>query len=240
MKAVVLARRDFREHDQVISLFTKEKGKQEVLARGVKKIKSKNAAHLEPCSVVDVEIVPGKRIDHLTKVIPLDAVIGIRTNLRKNVIAQYLCSFVHRMTEVDEPDKYIFYSLTNAVQFLSNAEDIQLLFLDGFMLNFFSHLGYQPELEQCVVTGKKTEDKYFYTLGGGVVTFDVAEEKKRHGEVVLKFSPGLKKLLKLLLEGDFEKIQNISLSKKQYTIAHRLIIQFLQCRTDKKIVDWHK
>ena len=46
------------ENDQIISLYTLEKGKQEVLARGVKKITSKNSAHLEPFSFVEVEIVP--------------------------------------------------------------------------------------------------------------------------------------------------------------------------------------
>ena len=42
MLAIVLSRRDFREFDQIVSLYTKEKGKLEVLARGVKKITSKH------------------------------------------------------------------------------------------------------------------------------------------------------------------------------------------------------
>ena len=43
MLAIVLSRRDFREFDQMISVYTKEKGKLNLLARGVKKITSKNA-----------------------------------------------------------------------------------------------------------------------------------------------------------------------------------------------------
>ena len=48
MQAIVLSRRDFREFDQMISLYTREQGKLELLARGLKKVTSKNAAHLEP------------------------------------------------------------------------------------------------------------------------------------------------------------------------------------------------
>ena len=54
MIAVVLGRRDFHEADQIISCYTKEKGKVELLARGVKKITSKNSAHLEQFSFVDI------------------------------------------------------------------------------------------------------------------------------------------------------------------------------------------
>ena len=72
MKAIVLSRRDFRESDQIISLYTKEKGKLELLARGVKKITSKNSAHLEPFSLVDIDIAYGKEFNHLTKVQPIE------------------------------------------------------------------------------------------------------------------------------------------------------------------------
>ena len=62
MLAFVLSRRDFREYDQSISLYTLEKGRLEVLARGVKKILSKNAAHLEPFCLIEAEIIQGKEI----------------------------------------------------------------------------------------------------------------------------------------------------------------------------------
>ncbi|MFZ2978199.1 MAG: DNA repair protein RecO, partial [Candidatus Magasanikiibacteriota bacterium] len=65
MKAIVLSRRDFREADQIISLYTLEKGKMEILARGIKKITSKNSAHLEPFSLVEAEIIFGKELNYL-------------------------------------------------------------------------------------------------------------------------------------------------------------------------------
>ena len=66
MQAIVLARRDIKENDQIVSFYTLEKGKVELLARGVKKITSKNSAHLEPFSFVDVEVTEGKEINYLT------------------------------------------------------------------------------------------------------------------------------------------------------------------------------
>ena len=73
MLSIVLARRDFKENDQIISLFTEEKGKMEVLARGVKKIVSKNSAFLEPFFLVEAEIIPGKEVFHLGSVQPVNS-----------------------------------------------------------------------------------------------------------------------------------------------------------------------
>jgi recombinational DNA repair protein (RecF pathway) len=48
MLAVTLERRAFRDFDQLVTLYTKERGKVTVLARGSKKSTSKNASLLEP------------------------------------------------------------------------------------------------------------------------------------------------------------------------------------------------
>ena len=46
MLAFTLQRQNFRENDQIISFYTKEAGRIEPVARGVKKIVSKNAPAL--------------------------------------------------------------------------------------------------------------------------------------------------------------------------------------------------
>ena len=60
MLSIVLNRHDFRENDQMVSLYTKERGKVAVLAKGIKKITSKNSASLMPFSLLEADILPGK------------------------------------------------------------------------------------------------------------------------------------------------------------------------------------
>ena len=72
MLSIVLSRKDFREHDQIVSLYVKEKGKLSLIVRGVKKIVSKNSAHLEPFSFVNITIEKGKEADYLTRVQSVD------------------------------------------------------------------------------------------------------------------------------------------------------------------------
>ncbi len=144
MKAVVLSRRDFREFDQIISLYTLEKGKQEVLARGVKKITSKNSAHLEPFSLVEVEIVPGKEIDHLITVQPINYFSEIRKDLKKSLASAYIVNLTDKLVHSGEQDERIFELLKTWLEFVDQCNPIKLMesMLDGYIVILLYCLGF--------------------------------------------------------------------------------------------------
>lgn len=147
MLTIVLSRRDFREADQIISCYTKAKGKVELLARGVKKITSKNSAHLEPFSLVDIEIAPGKGIDHLTKVQPINYFVNIRNDLQKSLSAGCVVSLLDKVLHVCEKDERIFELLLSWLDFVNqcNPDSFQsksMLLIDGFIVKLLNCLGY--------------------------------------------------------------------------------------------------
>ena len=143
MMAIVLSRRDLREADQIISCYTKERGKLELLARGVKKITSKNSAHLEPFSFVDIEIAPGKGIDHLTKVQSINYFANIRQDLQKSLVAGYVVSLLDKILHVGEKDERIFELLKSWLEFLNPKSKISnLKSIDYFVVKLLNYLGY--------------------------------------------------------------------------------------------------
>ena len=144
MQAIVLSRRDFREFDQMISVYTKEKGKLNLLARGVKKIISKNSAHLEPFSLVDIEIARGKEIDHLTKVVPINYFSNIRADLQKSLAAGFIVSTTDKLLHTNEPDKRIFDLFVGWLNSLNIQYPISNIFssIDGYIVSLLNCLGY--------------------------------------------------------------------------------------------------
>ena len=48
VEAVVLRHSDWGEADRLLTLFTREMGKLRVVAKGVRKLRSRKAGHLEP------------------------------------------------------------------------------------------------------------------------------------------------------------------------------------------------
>ncbi len=145
MQSIILSRRDYREFDQIISLYTKEKGKIKALARGVKKITSKNSAHLEPFSLVEAEIIPGKEIDHLTKVVPENIFANIRRDLQKSLSAGYIVSLLDKILHEGEKDERLFAITLSWLEFVNSyklsAISYQLM-LDSYVVKLLNCLGF--------------------------------------------------------------------------------------------------
>lgn len=142
MLSVVLSRRDLREYDQIISLYTRDGGKREVLATGIKKITSRNAALVEPCSLLDVEIAPGKEIDHLGSVQPINLFKNIRADLARLAVAGYAVALVDDLTSPGEADARLFNMLASWLSFVDGSPAVNLLLVAGFVAKLFGALGF--------------------------------------------------------------------------------------------------
>lgn len=252
MQAIILARRDFREFDQIISVYTKEKGKLELLARGVKKITSKNAAHLEPFCFVLIEVASGKEIDHLTKVVPIEMFPEIRKNLSKSMAAGYAMKLMDKLIKIGQPDTKIWELAREWLRYMDEMTGETMpvsSLLDAFVLRFFSSLGYRPILDRCVVCGKKYKQMVaeelvnrkksgLYFAGGGLACPNCLTDKRRAGEQIA--ACGLKEIsdVQLLLTASWAKLVETELSQDEKTAVHRLIYEFALYHSERRIGDW--
>ena len=84
--AIVLAVRDEREADRVITFYTKDFGKIRTFARGVRFMKSKLRGHIVPGALLRIAFVEGKESYHL-----VDAEILSRSDIMLNARA---CQFL--------------------------------------------------------------------------------------------------------------------------------------------------
>jgi DNA repair protein RecO (recombination protein O) len=174
-QGLILNSEDFREADKRFSFYTRDIGKIIGLARGVRKIKSKLAGHLQPFCVLNLAIAPGQRHNHLAgvtinkKLLPLD-------NLAKMVLAQNLLAVVDDLTRPEKPDKKIFDLTSTFLSELNNCPrpdlgQIGQLVGDAFVLKLLAFLGYQPHLFKCVECGRKPgkELLFFNIKQGGII-----------------------------------------------------------------------
>ncbi len=252
MYGIVLSRRDFRESDQIISILTADEGKQEYIARGIKKIISKNTSHLEPCSLVSFGIAHGKKeFSYLPDVQPVEQFFYIRTSLQKLHIVGYSVDAILNTLKDGEEDKKVYHFFLSFLKFFDTAEKIRLFLLDGFLIKLFSHLGYHPVIDACVVCKKSYKDigleflkqelqPGWYFAGGGMVCCSCKIEKQKIGETVLVC--GLKEIstLEFLLRSDWKDILEYKLEKDEYKKIHKLIYEFVLYHSEKKWKDWGK
>lgn len=192
MRAIILKRSDFRENDQLVTLFSLEKGKITALARGVKKVISKNSAYLEPFFYIDAEILPGKDIAHLTKAVGLDCFKNIRLSYEKSVMAARAVALVNNMLQEKERDPAIFRLLLRWLQYANKQKILKTHFF-GFVVRFFHILGYRPFFNELVCCSRRISKEYsshnqfnFSPAGGGIICASCLTQNSADYTIFLK------------------------------------------------------
>ncbi|MFA6106013.1 MAG: DNA repair protein RecO [Patescibacteria group bacterium] len=234
MLAITLQRRDFRENDQIISFYTKEAGKIEPVARGVKKIISKNAPALEPFSLLDIEIVPGKNYSYVTKAFVVENYPLIRTEVEKLISANLVLSLVNKIVRVGERDQNIFKLLHSFLKYLNKAEKVSYLLPAAFVGRVTCFLGFTPVLARCSVCGKTKFKKILFAAAEGGIVCDICAEINKSTGVIL--SVKLLKKLRSVFTESWKEVGEDNLSKLEKELVSKCIFSYASYHLSVKIV----
>lgn len=101
-EAVVLKRVNFGEADRILTVFSKERGKLRVLAKGVRKVTSKKAPHIEVFNQVKLNLYKGKNFEILTEAESLKSFERIRGDLKRVISAYYVCELVESVSREEQ------------------------------------------------------------------------------------------------------------------------------------------
>lgn len=170
MLAIILARKNIREFDQSVSLYTRDNGKLEILAKGIKKSTSKNSSNAQVLSLVDAEIIPGKEIDYLGSVQLVELFRNIYGDLDRLYLALHIVNLVDTQILPEQKDKEIFDLLLQFLYFLNTASCINASNIAaGFIWKLWYQLGFgQPS--ECFMPWLEGEWEAINNLVGGKIT----------------------------------------------------------------------
>ena len=96
VEAVVLRHMDYGEADRLLGLYTREGGKVRAIAKGVRKIRSRKAGHLEPFTRVALQLAQARELPIVTQAETIDAYLAMRDDLVKTGYAAYVVEMVDR------------------------------------------------------------------------------------------------------------------------------------------------
>src|SRR3712207_8076960 len=120
VEAIVLKRIDFGEADRVLVIFTRDRGKLSVVAKGIRRISSRKAGHLELFTHAEIQLARGANLDVVTEATTRDAFRGLRDDLARTSHAYLVAELVDALTEEAAEQPEVFDLL---VQTLSAPED---------------------------------------------------------------------------------------------------------------------
>lgn len=224
LTAIILNRRPFSENDGRVAVYSGERGKLELTVRGLKKIKSKLAGHLEPITLASIMAVRGRQYDYVGAAVSEDCYFNIKSDLDKLAAAGEAIRIFNKIIKTGQADAEIFELLKNFFNVLeNNAKGAYNFLCRLFIFKLLVKLGHKPELHHCVkCQAKVTPAGLKFDLARGGLICDNCRTKSG-----LTISENSVKLLRLAEKNDFKKIIKIKINKKTEGEAENIISSFL-------------
>lgn len=134
----VLRRVNLGEADRFVTLYTKDNGKVEVLAKGVRKITSRRSSHIEPLNLIRFHSVRTSKNFILTESKLLNSYQNRKSDLKQCQTAFFVCELIDSLCPHGQVNKDIFRAVYDFLR-SGNYEDGALLQFETLILTL---LGY--------------------------------------------------------------------------------------------------
>jgi DNA repair protein RecO len=145
-KGIVLSRTDYGEADRIVTLLTPDYGKLRLMAKGVRKIKSKMAGGLELLSISDISFIRGKGdVGTLVSSRLITHFGNIVKDIDRVQLAYECLKLVNQIT-ADEPEAEYFSLLAICLAALNNENVGSALISAWYEAQLLKLAGHMPDL----------------------------------------------------------------------------------------------
>lgn len=169
-RGIVLTRTNYQEADRIITLLTPDHGKVRVLAKGVRKSKSKLAGGIELFSIAEIGFIRGRgELATLTSSRLVVHYGNIVKHIDRTMLGYELIKQLHRATEDDTEQAYfdLTHELFTALEQATIPLDVVRFW---FYTQMLSQTGHAPNLHRDV-SGKPLQPDTNYMFGYEDMTF---------------------------------------------------------------------
>lgn len=156
-EAIVLSRRNYGEADRILVLFTKAYGKLSLLAKGVRKPKSRKRGHLEEFSKIKFSAVYSKGLPLMTEVETIESYPGLRNDLKKVAVAFFIMDVVDKLTKEEEKNNNFYELILGTLDDLNTSKNLKELRKE-FIRQSLTQLGFWPIGKKMVYPDKILEE----------------------------------------------------------------------------------
>ncbi|NIS80960.1 MAG: DNA repair protein RecO [Anaerolineales bacterium] len=169
-EAVVLRRQNLGEADRLLTIYSPGRGKIKAVAKGVRRLRSRKAGHLEPFMRVDLMVARGRELDIITQADALEMYPHLREDLVLLSQAAYVVELIDRFTVEGDENWSLYRLLINTLERLDLGAEPDAV-LRYYELRLLDLTGYRPELFNCVSCGAEVrpEDQFFSFSSGGLL-----------------------------------------------------------------------
>lgn len=167
-EAIVLARSNYSEADRIFVVYTPQRGRMSIIAKGIRRPKSRLGSYLDYFSRVSLDLARGRDLDVVTGVAAIDSHERLRTDTESFGYAAYFAELTRHMTQDRQENRPLYDLLASSLALVNEGVDPWPVGRH-FELGILTMLGYRPELFRCVNCARELEavlNSFSSQLGG--------------------------------------------------------------------------
>ncbi len=206
-QAILLSRTNYGEADRILSAITPDYGKRRLMAKGVRKERSKLAGGIELFSISHITYIPGKKeIDTLISTRLVKHFSQITTDVDRTMLGYTLLKHFNRNTEDAASEEYfqLLASSLKALDELKLKNEIIEAWFDAQLIKLGGH---QPNLKTDA-NGNKLKSEQSYVFDFDTMVFTPKDDGKYDGKHIklIRLLFGLSDARELIKVGNIESV----------------------------------
>jgi DNA repair protein RecO (recombination protein O) len=234
-EAIVLRSMDLGEADRVLTVLTPRLGKLKVVAKGIRRPRSRLGGGLEPFSDVQLVLAIGRTFDVVTQIAIEDPHLGLRDDLQATAEAWYLVELADRFCEGNADSHGPFVLLAQGLAALDAPAGAiaREAVARWFELHLLDAMGFRPELSRCIECGAEIEPmgNAFSPVAGGVLGPECA-----HAALgAVRISPAALKVLRHLQRSELTEMLRLSIPRATHREVERLLHETVSAILEREL-----
>lgn len=230
-ESVIIKVKPFGEADKILTVFSLEEGKFDVIAKGARRPKSRFAGITQPFFHVELSAFRGKNIDTLSQADVIETYSQIASDLIKMAFGSYVHELLDKVMEERDRNETVFRLLLKTQQELCEDADPLVTTL-AYELKLISICGFRPELSQCVLCGEEGDRCFKLSPESGGI---VCEQCAQTVEDAINFPQRLRLIWAKLIGYEYDKLHSLVLSSDERDEAERSINVYVDHKIDRKL-----
>ena len=170
-EGIILKSYNLKEADRILVVYTKDHGKINCVAKGVRRSQSKLRGFTQFLTYADFVLYSGKSLDTITQCEPREMFAEIKGDLEKWAVANFLVELLMPVVQEKQAQEGLFYEFLASLHLVSNLKEPRLGAI-YFTVRLLQLSGYQPQLTSCASCySQDIGEKNLYLSGalGGIL-----------------------------------------------------------------------
>lgn len=164
-EAVVLAVRDWRESDRMVTLFSKDQGKLMAAAYGARRPANRLSGSIQPFAHIEVSLEAGRSMDVVKQCEVKRTFREVRENLDMLTYGAFIAEVASELFPERQADPQVFSLLLAAFSLLGQRNP-RLTALAA-LCQLLPAAGYLPEYQECLHCGTDMSFPAYFDAGAG-------------------------------------------------------------------------